>query len=156
MSSVRLLFEGMNEFRDALQKLPEELAQQARSVVADAAKEALRETVDGYPVRQSNRNPGINRKTPYYPPGNLRRRVVIANKSTNVSAIFVVRSAAPHAHLFENGTARRTTSTGANRGSMPAAPLAERMIPKVVRIRRRMVEQLLAIVRAAGFEVTEQ
>lgn len=154
--SVRLIFEGMDEFRNALRNLPAELVLQAKAVVSEAAQEAMVETVNGYPIRQSNVHPTARRKTTYYPPGNLRRRVVITNKSNNASALFIVRSAAPHAHLFEFGTARRQTASGANRGSMPAAQLADRMIPKVVRIRRRMVERLLEIVRSAGFVVTEQ
>ena len=153
--SVRLLFEGMNELRDALHNLPNELALEAREVVSNAATDAMRETVNAYPIRTTNVNPGIHRKTTYFPPGNLRRRVTIVNKSNNASALSVVRSAAPHAHLFEDGTARRTNSKGANRGSMPKAPLSELMIPKVIRIRRRMYEQLIAIVRAAGFVVAE-
>ena len=85
----------------------------------------------------------------------LRKGVTVQDKSTRVSAAYKVRSASPHAHLFEDGTGRRQTRSGANRGQMPKAPVQELMIPKVIRIRKRMVDQLIAIVRAAGFEVSE-
>ncbi len=157
MSSFRVTFEGMNELRDALSKLPEDLTQQSRLVVQASAREASNETVLAYPVRRTNLSPGYKRKSPWFPPGILRGRVTVTDRSTNVSAVYQVKSAAPHASLFENGNEgrKRYNSKGQNRGAMPAAQTSERMIPKVVRIRARMYEQLKEIVRLAGFEVSE-
>ncbi len=150
--TVRINFEGLNELRQGLQNLPQTLAAEAAQVVSAAADQCAQETKSAYPVRQTNLTPGYRRKTPWYPPGILRGRVTITNKSTNVSAAYAVKSAAPHAHLFENGTHVRHTKNGANRGAMPAAPIEERMIPRVIRIRARMVDRLIQIVRDAGFE----
>lgn len=151
---VRISWEGRDEFLTALRNLPEDLAAQAAQVVRASAEQAGQETKADYPIRQTNQTPSLRRHSTWFPPGNLRKGVTVADKSTLVSAAYVVRSAAPHAHLFERGTLVRRTRSGANRGAMPQANVAERMIPKVVRIRQRMVQQLIAIVRAAGFEVS--
>jgi len=56
-----------------------------------------------------------------------------------------VRSKAPHAHLYEYGTAKRATSgTGANRGTMPAKPV---FVPAAVRARQRMERELQGVVQ---------
>ncbi len=152
---VRLSFDGMDEFREGLRNLPQALASQAAQVVQGSAEQAGQAIRSNYPIRQTNLHPGPRRKSPWYPPGNLHNRVTVTNQSSGVSARYVVKSSAPHAHLFENGTGRRSTQSGANRGSMPAAPIGERMIPVVIRVRARMVSQLVEIVKAAGFTVGE-
>jgi hypothetical protein len=48
----------------------------------------------------------------------------------------------------------RITRKGARRGKMPAAPSAEAMIPKVIRLRAQMVAELIELVESQGFEVT--
>lgn len=56
-----------------------------------------------------------------------------------------VRSKALHAHLYEYGTAQRSTnSTGANRGAMPAKPT---FVPAAVRARQRMHRELEGVVQ---------
>lgn len=56
-----------------------------------------------------------------------------------------------HAHLFEFGTITRfLKGSGANRGRMPARPV---WVPAAIAARARMVDQLKALVRRAGFEV---
>jgi len=152
---VKINFDGMNELRDGLSRLPQELAAKAAQVVETSAEQAGQSIRSSYPIRQTNLHPGPHRKSPWYPPGNLHNRVTVSNQSSAVSARYAVKSAAPHAHWFENGTGRRSTQSGANRGSMPAAPISERMIPIVIRVRSRMVSQLIEIVKAAGFTVGE-
>lgn len=138
---VRLQFDGMNEFREALRQLPEELTQEA-SVIVEAHAELARSAISvGYPLG---------------PTGNLKNRVVtIHNAGRRFITKAIVKSQAPHASIFENGTKRRQTAKGANRGVMPRAPESQRMIPKVIRIRRRLMTQLIALVRRAGFEVPD-
>lgn len=151
---MSLRLDGLQELRDALGKLPEEFQRQAGDIILDHANTLRTETQADYPVRQTNLHPGPNRKTPFYPPGNLRRGVTVnLNRSTfGVSAL--VRSQARHAWLFENGSNPRQTKTGANRGQMPRAVEAERMIPKAIRIRRQMILSVVEMVKSAGFEVT--
>jgi len=137
--SVKLNFDGMNELRAALQALPDDLAEEAAGIVTATAQEAKSSIQGGYPMG---------------PTGNLRNRVTATNNAAHrAAAVSIVKSAAPHASIFEYGTKRRHTSKGWNRGKMPQPPEAERMIPKVIRLRARMVSQLIELVRRAGFEV---
>lgn len=135
--SVRLEMQGLSELRQALQNLPEDLTDEASTIVEQHALEAEHQIVEGYPERS----------------GRLRRGVRRDHYRGRFTTHWIVRSRAPHSHLFERGTARRQTAKGANRGSMPAAPEAQRMVPKVIRRRRAMVEALKDLVRRVGFKV---
>ncbi len=138
--SVRLTFDGLNELREGLSHLPQELAQKASLVVSATANQVGQEVQANYPTHT----------------GALKRGVRVTVDGSNVSTRGIVRSAAPHAHLFEYGTGRRQTRTGANRGVMPQAPADERVGPRASRARHRMVEQLIEIVKEAGpFEVSQ-
>ncbi len=140
MSSVRLTFEGINELRAGLQKLPQELTEKAARVVQATARQVGQEVQLNYPRGRT---------------GNLKAGVRVSIEgSTSVSAKGIVRSAAPHAHLYENGTSRRQTNSGANRGRMPQGPTESRVGPRASRARRRMYEQLIEIVQEAGLTVT--
>jgi hypothetical protein len=138
--SVKIDLNGMNELRDALRKLPEDLATEASIIVSGWANRAQRDIQAGYPQG---------------PTGNLKRGVrVTHNAGRRVTATSIVKSTAPHAWIFENGTARRVTNRGANRGRMPKPPVDEKMLPKVIRLRARMVEELIKLVERAGFTVS--
>lgn len=137
--SVKLNFEGMNELRTALQNLPDDLAAEAEGIVTATAQDAKSSIQQGYPVG---------------PTGNLQKRVTMAsNAAHRAASVAIVKSAAPHAWIFEKGTRNRITRKGARRGRMPQAPESERMLPKVIRLRARMTNQLIEVVRRAGFEV---
>ncbi len=136
---VRLNFEGLSELRDGLSRLPQELAAKAASVVQTTAEQVGQEVQANYPTHA----------------GNLKRGVRVTVSGTNVSTVGIVRSASPHAHLFEYGTTRRQTRTGANRGVMPQAPADERVGPRASRARKRMVDRLIAIVEEAGLTVSQ-
>ena len=136
---VRLNFDGMSELRTALQNLPQDLADEAADIVSATAQDAKSAIQSGYPIG---------------PTGNLHNRVTAANNAgRRAAAIAIVKSNAPHAWIFEHGTRRRSTAKGANRGSMPEAPESAQMIPKVIRLRARMVNQLIELVKRAGFVV---
>lgn len=138
--SVKLNLEGFNELRAALQALPEEMKAKADFIVTKYASIARNEIQGGYPRG---------------PTGNLQSRVTVtANAGRRVSAVSIVKSTAPHAWIFEHGTVNRITRKGARRGKMPAAPSAEAMIPKVIRLRAQMVAELIELVESQGFEVT--
>ena len=136
----KLELKGLAEFRRALQQLPEDLAEEASTIVLAQADEAQRQIRTAYPEG---------------PTGNLRRGVTVERNKSKFSTRGIVRSRAPHAHLFERGTGPRRTDKGANRGWMPAADPSEQMIPIVIRRRRAMVEALKDLVRRAGFKVDE-
>lgn len=137
--SVRLELNGMAELREALRNLPEHLAGEASHIVGSVANGA------GSEVRQHYKRG----KT-----GNLIAGVEVAQISTGKAAAgYVVRSKSPHSHLVERGTVTRRTASGANRGAMKKSPENERMIPIVIRARRRMYGQLADLLRRMGFIV---
>lgn len=139
MSANRLEFDGLDDLRSALRQLPADMASQGASIVETTAARVGADVVRNYPSRT----------------GTLQRRVRVdhgVSARSGVSAI--VRSAAPHASLYEFGTEARRTGAGANRGRMPVGPESSRLIPQAIRARRRMTDELTALVRAAGFEVS--
>lgn len=129
----------MDDFRAQLRALPETLAEQASTVVKTTATQVGQEVEANYPERT----------------GNLKRGVRVTIEGSHLGVRATVRSASPHAHLFERGTKVRETRSGANRGSMPQGPENELVIPRAIRARQRMTEQLIAIVREAGMTVSE-
>lgn len=137
--SVRARLEGINEFRQALRDLPEAITKKASKVVVEAARSTQRDVTSAYPAGKT---------------GNLKAGVSSrATRSRKFSAEAQVRSRAPHAHIFEKGSAPRKTGDGYNRGSMPKAPDSQRFIPVAIRARREMTRRLVELVEAEGFEV---
>lgn len=136
--STSIQWDGLNEFRHALQNLPEELATEAAHVVTETTNAVQRAVVSGYPLGRT---------------GNLARRVSVSTSTSGVSTVGVVRSNAPHASIFEKGTTLRHTAKGYNRGRMPKPDASQRMIPKVQAARALMTRRLIDIVKKAGFEV---
>lgn len=140
MSAAKVELIGMAQFRAALRQLPEELSAEAGAIVEAHTIEAARQVQAGYPQG---------------PTGNLRRGVTSKVEHSRFGGSGEVKSRAKHASIFERGTVRRQTRTGANRGSMPKPPVEQRFIPKVIRLRSRMTRQLIALVERAGFVVSE-
>lgn len=135
----KLTFDGLDELREELRHLPADLTEKGISIVTEHAQAAERAIETGYPIG---------------PTGTLRRRVVLERSpSLKNSCSFAVRSQAPHANIFERGTVQRHTKKGWNRGRMPQQPESERLIPKAIRIRKRMTDALIELVRSEGFEV---
>ena len=155
MSNIQIQMNGLDELRQTLQKLPEHLIEEASDIIIAHAEQAQREVQDNYPVRTTNLHPTARRRTPWYPPGNLKARVRILKNRTLVFTSALVQSRAPHAWLYENGTKghKRQTDKGWNRGAMPEAPLDKKAIPRFIRIRARMVKALTELLQREGFEV---
>jgi len=137
MSST-LRLEGLDELRRALRDLPEDLTREADAVVRSHADECQRLVQAAYPSVS----------------GNLARGVTVEHNASKFHTSAIVKSRARHAHLFEFGTQKRRTLSGANRGSMPAAQVDRAMLPIVIRLRKRMVEGLITVVEKAGLKVT--
>jgi Bacteriophage HK97-gp10, putative tail-component len=134
--SARVTWLGLEELKAALQQLPADLTELAGAIVAEAADGAAEEIRAAYPEGET---------------GNLRRGVRVKTLATGAFSVArVVRSTAPHAHLFETGTQTRQTALGYHRGFMPGANI---FVPVVSRRRRAMLEDLVAIVEQAGLDV---
>lgn len=133
--SVTLKWIGLKELREALTHLPEELTDLSVGIVAGAAEAAAAEIKAAYPEGDT---------------GNLRKGVRVKNEDGRLTVRRVVRSAAPHATLFETGTVVRSNKRGQNRGFMPGANI---FVPVVMRHRREQDEDLVAVVEQAGLDV---
>ena len=138
--SARVELKGMAEFRQALRQLPDELASEGSAIVDAHAQEHARVTEQIY---------GDHQRT-----GRLRRGVTTQTEHGRAFAGAIVRTRAPHAWLFDNGSRTRRTGSGANRGMMPARPESERFVPRAIRARVKMMTQLKDLVRRAGFVVS--
>ncbi len=129
--TAKLELQGLDELRQALRSLPDDLAQEAGVIVLAHAEDAQRRAKAGYPEG---------------PTGNLRHRVTLNQDATRFGAKAIVRSRAPHAWLFENGV----------RGKAPrrTVPESQKFIPAMIQVRRRMVAALIHMVQKAGLTVT--
>ncbi len=139
MSHNTLRFDGLNELRAQLRQLPEDLAGEASHIIEGVANGVASDVKRHYPIGKT---------------GNLVRGVIVTHfEGSKVAAGAIVKSAAKHAWIFEHGTRQRRNAKGANRGRMPEAPEGQRMIPVVIRARRRMYELLFDMLRRHGLQV---
>lgn len=138
--SGRVDVDGLRELRHFIATADAEIRAEAVGIVKDTTRAALGNIQGGYPVGQT---------------GNLRSRVRAIFPSGG-EIVGVVLSAAPHAHLWEFGTKKRRTSTGANRGAMwgRTAKPSQVMVPVAERHRAEMFIKLVAMIRRFGFEVS--
>lgn len=136
MSNNRFTFDGLTELRAALRRLPAHLAEEAEGIIDNRAELAKAEIVQTYPRRTGNLRDGVSVKD--LPSGQYGAGRLVQNR-------------AQHAYLFEVGTEARHTKLGADRGSMPAGKV---FIPAVIRHRRKMYEELKALLAREGLEVT--
>jgi hypothetical protein len=132
MPNNKLEMHGLEELREALRRLPEELAREAEDIIDNRGELAMAEIIQSYPRRT----------------GNLRKGVRIRNIAGRGRR---VTSNAFHAHLYERGTKLRRTKRGWNRGRMPARPT---VVPVAIRHRRLMEQELVDLLVRHGFIVT--
>ena len=131
-----LHWDGLEELKSALRNLPSHLTAEAAALVIAAGTGAKAEIVAAYPIG---------------PTGNLRRGVTTQEQHSQFGVTVMVKSRANHAWIFENGTRRRQTDTGANRGEMPAKHI---FIPIMTRRRRAMYEALNSLLTRNGLVVS--
>lgn len=138
MSQNRLILDGMDDLKTALRKLPVEMRDEAAEVIDHTAEITASSLRQSYPRGDT---------------GNLRAGVKVSHERSTFGASATVKSTSPHAHLFEFGTQNRTTRQGWRRGKSPEHK-ADGLVPIAQRNRKRMNQQLIDIVRKAGFDVT--
>jgi hypothetical protein len=140
MSSVRLRFDGLNDLRAALRRLPAELASEAQAVVTDAAAAAAAEVQAANPIKTGN----LQSHVTVAPIVAGRWGAAVLVKSTATAG----RTSIPLQNIVDSGTQVRRTSKGANRGQTKRKNI---LVPIVMRHRARMEAALRAIVVRAGF-----
>lgn len=137
----RLIWEGLEELRAELRRLPSHLAAEGADIVDDEAAQAKDEVVAAYETQfKGDANTG-----------NLVKGVRVRKSRTTFGGSSLLQSTAPHAHLYEYGTQLRRHRNGKSVGQMPPKPT---VVPIVVRRRRRMYERLADLVRRQGLEVS--
>jgi hypothetical protein len=122
-------WDGLAELLAALRQLPNDLRDEGRRIVSEAAEAARQATIANYPEG---------------PTGNLRKGVVVKEQPSDYGMIALLFSRAPHAHLYEYGTAR----------GMPPAPHPNRLGTHAGRERRKMYQELRALLESHGLEVS--
>ena len=99
-------FEGIAELKHALENLPTELKGQATAIVS---------------TRRTRRRTTSIAQYPTGPTGNLKKGVKVTVKEIGPFGVAAqVRSAAPHAWLYEFGTEARHYVTGSGKPRSPA------------------------------------
>lgn len=133
---------NLDAFREELRRLPAELADEAGAIVLDAANSGAA-TIRG--VYEQHRVTG-----------NLAKGVKVLTESVGpFGAGAVVKSTAPHAWLFDNGSAARHWVTGKSTGRMwGRTPPTHAFVRTMIAARRRMYERLADLIRSKGFTVT--
>ena len=134
--SASITFDGLDELREALRRLPEELAAEASGIVLEAARDASSDIEGAYPERTGNLKHGL---------------FIFESAASKFGAGAVLKNRAQHAYMFEYGTQARHNAIGANRGSMPPGNV---FIPRVLKHRRRMYERLKAMLVRHGATVS--
>lgn len=136
MNELRI--DGLDELKEALRQLPAELAAEAADAIDNTVEVTAASLVQSYPRGDT---------------GNLRNGVKHSVIRSDFGAVGEVKSTSPHAHLWEFGTQNRTTRQGWNRGKLEAQ-YNRGLVGISLRERKKLNEQLIGIVRKAGFVVT--
>jgi hypothetical protein len=132
--SARIQWDGLNDLIRDLTNAPRDIRDEGLTIIREETEGAANEISQQYA-----------RKT-----GTLAARVTTEYPSSTI-LIGIVKSRAPHSHLYEFGTKKRETNAGANRGTMPEKEVT---VPIARRRRSRMYRRLGDMLRAKGFEVT--
>lgn len=135
MSGNHLRFEGLEELKADLRRLPADLRDEGGAIVLEEGQGAATDIIAAYPEVT----------------GHLKKGVKVEVFATPWGTTVQVKNVAPHAYIFENGTQVRHTALGLNRG---AAPPGRVFVPIVVRRRRRMYERLKDLLRSKGLTVS--
>lgn len=136
--SVKLTLRGVDELREALRHLPDDLAGEAGAIIRDAATTAHRDVEAEFAAHVVT--------------GNLERRLELHEVAAGrYGAILKVIDRAKHAWLFEHGSAARHWLNGKLTGTMPAAHV---FVKAMVHQRAIMWDRLRVLVERHGLKVT--
>lgn len=155
MSGTRMVFTGLAELKAALRNLPAELAGEASHLIEGAANAAAADIKAQYHVRTTNLN-----STSLKAPGGLRDGVVVTHfDKGKFHPGAIVKSTAPHAWLYDNGSQARhyitaggtPHETGAMWGRTAPTHVFVRAL---IKNRHRMYQQLKDLLVRKGLVVT--
>jgi hypothetical protein len=135
-SRNRIRWDGLDQLKADLRALPANLGAEGGAIVEAHADIAIADIDAAYPTRTGRLRKGLKKTI---------------NRTGRFGTGAVIRNNAPHAYIFEHGTKARHNAIGAFRGSMPAGNV---FIPRMQKWRRRMYQQLAALLERAGLRVT--
>lgn len=148
--AASVTYDGYQELRAFLEQLPEATKAAVRTQVQETVDQVQTELVAVYPSAATT---GPTGQVQY---GAAMRALVTSRVDTTPGAIGakgVVVSRSPAAHLWEFGTAVRTTQQGWNRGSEPAHP-DKGLVTIAIKHRAVLYRDLFAMLEQLGFTVT--
>jgi hypothetical protein len=131
---------GLDEFLRELRDLPADLTAEAETIVMDSAETVAAQARSAYPAPTAASR-GVTLRD------GVKVETVDAGPLGTASR---VRNTAPHARMYEYGTAVRSTSQGWNRGASPAHHV---LVPIAVRERRTMYRTLADLLERRGATV---
>jgi hypothetical protein len=144
MANPSMSWNGLSELKKILRSLPDDLAEEAGRVVVWNANAAAGDIRASYP-RVS---------------GNLQDGVVVEVDNSFVGSRYgaraIVKSKAPHAYIYEHGTEARHYFTQKGRGVRKAVgrmPAGNIFVPRVIKHRRRMMDELVEFLIRKGLMV---
>lgn len=139
-AKASVTWDGLEELKEALMNLPEELTGEAGHILEATGNAAVHEIKAAYPSVT----------------GNLRDHVEMAQYTAGrFGVIVVIQNTAKHAWIYEHGTEARHyyTDSGALHptGRMPPGKV---FIPLMMKHRRRMYQALADLLERHGIEAT--
>ena len=134
--SATMEIRGIRDLMEELRKLPAHLAAEGSAQVEAHTKASADKVRDAYPDVS----------------GDLKGGVTHTVRKNRDGAMGRVVSRAPHAFIYETGTASRQTALGYNRGPMPGKKI---FIPTMQEERRDLEDDLADILRSVGLQVVK-
>ena len=140
MSGNRLWFDGLDQLRQELRNLPRDLTVEASHEVLGAANSAAATVKRGYPRVTGALIDGVT---------------VEPAPRDQFSAGAVVKNRAPHAWLYDNGSATRKWASGKSTGAMWGHSRPTHLfVSTMIRERRAMYQKLKAMLVRKGLSVS--
>jgi hypothetical protein len=139
---VKLTLRGLSQLTADLRRLPEQLRDEGRQIAQGHLDDAESTIRSRYAAMS---------ETGTLASGLGQRQLTAAGQAARFGVKLRLENKAPHAYLVEVGTELpRQTDKGWNRGRMPAAKV---FLPTVIRARRAMTADLVALLERAGLRV---
>lgn len=142
MAKSEVRWDGLDEYKALLRQLPEACNVEAGHAVEEAVNRAYTTVSEVY---------GAHRFT-----GNLQKGLKIATLNKGAYGTGrILRSTAPHAWLFDNGSQARHWLSGKSTGRMwGKTPPTHVFVQTVIRERRRLYDRVKDMLRRKGAVVT--
>lgn len=143
-NKVSLTLDLFDDLREALRNLPEDLHDEAFGIMESTADAAMNDIRAAYPVKT----------------GNLRNGVIKEVRAGLLKTVTVIKNTAPHAWIYEHGTAARhftgTDKSGRHYiiGDRGQAKAGNVFIPRMIRSRRQFYDDVAELMERHGLLVT--